>query len=715
MPFLCLPHLAVVSLLISTAMFAYLKLPSVSSPLLDLPSAVLYSVVPPALNPVSYSLRNPELKDALRKLRRRRRKAGRRALGGVVRLRCEFGDIWGVLGGYLKGFGDSGRVLGVLQDGSPPTDTRDPLGAVLALKVEKPGGLRHHGPIEPGTPPPHASPGFVFPNLGKMEEEAVRKMSQDPQSGPELSTESTEDKSPQQNLTAEAVLKDSTVQEVTEEEKPRRSLRRKVCKPSAGCSDEQEQPTLSRKRSRTFSRRCKLAVQQRHTGKRYKCLECGKSFLWSSALICHQRIHTGERPYICEECGKSFSSSSSLFIHQKIHTGERPYECSECGKRFLRSSHLLRHQRTHTGPFRCTDCGRSFNRNSKLITHQYIHSGDTPYTCGVCGKNFKTSFHLIRHQHTHMGEQPYKCLECGKSFSRNFNLICHQHVHTGERPCVCKECGKSFSDSSNMICHGVTQSGERLYECSECGKRFQSRRSSKSSSGCPEEEGPSQENGQSFTRSPNLVVHVEFHPEEKPYKCLECGKSFSECSKLFFHQRVHTVDRSCRCLECGKSFRRSSTLISHQKIHTREQPYKCQECGKRFQRSTDLLRHQRTHTGKRPFSCSCGKSFNQNSDLIRHQRVHTGERPYKCQECGKSFSDSSKLTRHQRTHSKGSPMSAPTSGTALSTALTPSPIRGPTLGTDLVTQIPGDSHWEDTLLVVPTFFWIPVGTWVNSG
>ncbi|KAM6032567.1 olfactory receptor 14J1-like [Theristicus caerulescens] len=64
----CLPHLAVVSLFISSAMFAHLKPPFISSPSLDLVVAVLYSVVPPAVNPLIYSMRNQELKDALWKL-----------------------------------------------------------------------------------------------------------------------------------------------------------------------------------------------------------------------------------------------------------------------------------------------------------------------------------------------------------------------------------------------------------------------------------------------------------------------------------------------------------------------------------------------------------------------------------------------------------------------------------------------------------------------
>ncbi|KAM6066343.1 olfactory receptor 14C36-like [Chlamydotis macqueenii] len=63
----CIPHLAVVSLFISTAIFAHLKPPSISSPSLDLVVSFLYSVVPPAVNPLIYSMRNQELKDAIRK------------------------------------------------------------------------------------------------------------------------------------------------------------------------------------------------------------------------------------------------------------------------------------------------------------------------------------------------------------------------------------------------------------------------------------------------------------------------------------------------------------------------------------------------------------------------------------------------------------------------------------------------------------------------
>uniref|UniRef100_A0A8C8RFD5 Olfactory receptor n=1 Tax=Pelusios castaneus TaxID=367368 RepID=A0A8C8RFD5_9SAUR len=64
----CLPHLIVVSLLLCTGTFAYLKPTSNSPSGLDLVVAVLYSVVPPMMNPVIYSMRNKEIKAALKKL-----------------------------------------------------------------------------------------------------------------------------------------------------------------------------------------------------------------------------------------------------------------------------------------------------------------------------------------------------------------------------------------------------------------------------------------------------------------------------------------------------------------------------------------------------------------------------------------------------------------------------------------------------------------------
>ncbi|XP_019466295.1 olfactory receptor 14C36-like [Meleagris gallopavo] len=64
----CLPHLAVVSPFVSTGTFAYVKPPSLSSTSLYLVVSFLYSVVPPTLNPLIYSIRNKELMCSVRKV-----------------------------------------------------------------------------------------------------------------------------------------------------------------------------------------------------------------------------------------------------------------------------------------------------------------------------------------------------------------------------------------------------------------------------------------------------------------------------------------------------------------------------------------------------------------------------------------------------------------------------------------------------------------------
>lgn len=61
----CLPHLIVVFLFISTGSIAYLKPISGSSLVLDVAVTVLYSVVPPLMNPIIYTMRNRDMKTAL--------------------------------------------------------------------------------------------------------------------------------------------------------------------------------------------------------------------------------------------------------------------------------------------------------------------------------------------------------------------------------------------------------------------------------------------------------------------------------------------------------------------------------------------------------------------------------------------------------------------------------------------------------------------------
>ncbi|XP_055988219.1 olfactory receptor 14J1-like [Sorex fumeus] len=71
----CLPHLAVVILFLSTSTFEFFKPHSEVPTALDMLLTIMYTVVPPALNPLIYSLRNKAIKLALRKMFQRRKGA----------------------------------------------------------------------------------------------------------------------------------------------------------------------------------------------------------------------------------------------------------------------------------------------------------------------------------------------------------------------------------------------------------------------------------------------------------------------------------------------------------------------------------------------------------------------------------------------------------------------------------------------------------------
>ncbi|XP_038598558.1 LOW QUALITY PROTEIN: olfactory receptor 14A16-like, partial [Tachyglossus aculeatus] len=66
----CLPHLTVIIIFLFTGFFAYLKPPADLPSALDLLVSMFYTVVPPTVNPLIYSLRNRDLKAALGRILR---------------------------------------------------------------------------------------------------------------------------------------------------------------------------------------------------------------------------------------------------------------------------------------------------------------------------------------------------------------------------------------------------------------------------------------------------------------------------------------------------------------------------------------------------------------------------------------------------------------------------------------------------------------------
>ncbi|XP_006878019.1 PREDICTED: olfactory receptor 14C36-like [Chrysochloris asiatica] len=66
----CIPHILIVTVFLSSGVTVYLKPTSNSFPIQDMIMSVFYSIVPPFLNPIIYSLRNKQMKEAIRRIMR---------------------------------------------------------------------------------------------------------------------------------------------------------------------------------------------------------------------------------------------------------------------------------------------------------------------------------------------------------------------------------------------------------------------------------------------------------------------------------------------------------------------------------------------------------------------------------------------------------------------------------------------------------------------
>lgn len=78
--------------------------------------------------------------------------------------------------------------------------------------------------------------------------------------------------------------------------------------------------------------------------KTHVCNICSKRFSKKSLLVCHERNHTGERPFQCDICSKRFTSKQYLTLHMQTHTTDKNFPCKQCDKVFKYGSSRFRHQ-----------------------------------------------------------------------------------------------------------------------------------------------------------------------------------------------------------------------------------------------------------------------------------------------------------------------------------------------------------------------------------
>ncbi|NP_001002887.3 paternally-expressed gene 3 protein [Bos taurus] len=380
--------------------------------------------------------------------------------------------------------------------------------------------------------------------------------------------------------------------------------------------EEQDEPFLP---SPTFSELQKMYGKDKF----YECKVCKETFLHSSALIEHQKIHnhedrekersTGavrrtpmlgelqracgkEKRYECKVCGETFHHSAALREHQKTHGRGSPSEgrARAFEETFIPGQSLKRRQKTYSKEklYDFREGGDAFGRSSDFMEHQKIHSRKSYFDSRGYEKPLLHSMSMPGSQKSHTITRPPEDEDEEKAFTASSSPEDGQEARGYERSAY--ERAILHSLAAFRPPRGLREDGEPstylsglrdppqktpAWESPYAGGRHSFFRSSvfyRASRPAPLDhlagEGPSgwQRDGEASGPSSDGRQHQKARAKKKNIERKNYDASMMHSLHFGESQTFRPRERFYECLECGEFFVRSSELAEHQKIHNRK-------------------------------------------------------------------------------------------------------------------------------------------------